>query len=662
MMKVLVVDNHPLMLKFMDKMLKKDGHQVLTAEDGLSALDVLKTYRPDIMFIDRIMPNIDGEKLCKVIRSMPELKDIYLVICSAVVLEEEINYVDFGADACIAKGPFNNMTEHVHAILNALARDAATDYSGEILGLEGIYHREITKELMSSRKHSEIILDNMAEGILELTEGARIIYANPAAVSLTGIPEERLLASNFTDLFQGTQKKRIKDLLEIGRDEAQTITEQSPLGLNGKQFALNTLPVKDNGHTDIMVILNDVTIRKHTEKALRESEQKHRLLADNTLDCIWLMNLDYKFIYVNPSVSSMFGFLPEEWVGSLWPDHCPPENMEEIISIFRKELEKKETHIGMVFETVFYHKNGQKIDVEINGKLIFDDNGKSVGFQGATRDITERKRAEAALKVSNQALQASLKTLKLAQDQLVQAEKMAALGDLVAGVAHEINTPIGVGITAASFLEEEVKKYSEMYAAEDLKRSDFERYMDTASEASSIIHTNLRRAADLITSFKQVAVDQSSDERRKFNLKKIIDEVLLSLGPKYKRTRHTISVDCPEDLELTSYPGAFSQIITNFVMNSLNHGFDDIEKGKINLEMSSSEGKLLFNYKDNGKGMNAEDLKKIFDPFFTSKRGQGGSGLGMHIVYNLATQSLNGQIECSSSPGNGIGFLITIPL
>ena len=123
MMKVLVVDNHPLMLKFMDKMLKKDGHQVLTAEDGLSALDVLKTYRPDIMFIDRIMPNIDGEKLCKVIRSMPELKDIYLVICSAVVLEEEINYVDFGADACIAKGPFNNMTEHVHAILNSLVQD-----------------------------------------------------------------------------------------------------------------------------------------------------------------------------------------------------------------------------------------------------------------------------------------------------------------------------------------------------------------------------------------------------------------------------------------------------------------------------------------------------------------------------------------------------------
>ncbi len=275
--------------------------------------------------------------------------------------------------------------------------------------------------------------------------------------------------------------------------------------------------------------------------------------------------------------------------------------------------------------------------------------------------ITERKMAVEALWETNEALQKSLKVLKSTQTQLVQSEKMAALGSLVAGVAHEINTPLGVGITAASFLKDKTDGFQKIYNSGKMKRSSLEKYVGLASESSEMILTNLNRAADLVKSFKQVAVDQSTGERRRFKLKEYIDKLLFSLRPRYKRTKHNISVKCPDDIEINSYPGIFSQIITNLVMNSLIHGFDNTEEGKIGINFMIDDDWLVLHYSDNGKGMDQETLKKIFDPFFTTNRTHGGTGLGMHILYNLVTQSLDGQMECTSSPGEGVIFLIRIP-
>lgn len=245
---------------------------------------------------------------------------------------------------------------------------------------------------------------------------------------------------------------------------------------------------------------------------------------------------------------------------------------------------------------------------------------------------------------TNNELRETLDDLKKTQGQLIESEKMAALGGLVAGVAHEINTPVGVSVTDASFLEAETKRFSELQTSGKMKRSDFEQYIKDALGASSNILRNLMWAAELIKSFKQVAVDQSSEEQRRFGLKAYISEILLSLRPKYKRTEHTITVNCPEDLEIESYPGAFSHIVTNLVTNSLIHGFEGIEKGEIVFNVSAHENELLFSYKDNGKGMDDESIRQIFDPFFTTKRGQGGTGLGMHIVYNLVAHTLGGQL------------------
>lgn len=275
--------------------------------------------------------------------------------------------------------------------------------------------------------------------------------------------------------------------------------------------------------------------------------------------------------------------------------------------------------------------------------------------------IREKTRYQKDLEQANATLKESLETLGKTRDQLVQSEKMAALGGLVAGVAHEINTPVGVGVTAASFLQTKTEELRRLYIDGNLKRSDLESYLQIIEEISHSILINMERAAELISSFKQVAVDQSSEEKRIFNLKEYIGEVLLSLRPRYKNSGHTIEIVCPDNLEIFSYPGAYSQIVSNLVMNSLIHGFTNIKNGTMRFVASMEASELIFIYSDDGVGMTENQVAKVFDPFFTTMRGQGGTGLGMSIVFNLVTQTLGGAITCKSIKGQGVTFTMVLP-
>lgn len=274
----------------------------------------------------------------------------------------------------------------------------------------------------------------------------------------------------------------------------------------------------------------------------------------------------------------------------------------------------------------------------------------------------ENARLFAEAQLANQELSKTLENLQATQNQLVEAEKMAALGGLVAGVAHEINTPVGVGVTAASVLEEKTGDFRQIYQNGQMKRSDLEKYLDIAEQSSGMILRNLQRAAELIQSFKQVAVDQSSEERRIFAVKPYLEEVLLSLHPKLKRTHLATEIYGDDNLTLDSFPGAFAQIVTNLVMNSLIHAYEPNQPGRLTFNLNQKQGQLVFEYADDGRGIPKEYLGKIFDPFFTTKRGQGGSGLGLHIIYNLVTQKLGGTIRCESEMGRGTKFMIELPL
>lgn len=266
-----------------------------------------------------------------------------------------------------------------------------------------------------------------------------------------------------------------------------------------------------------------------------------------------------------------------------------------------------------------------------------------------------------AAESANAELQETLGRLQKTQEQLVNTEKMASLGGLVAGIAHEINTPVGVGVTAASTLLANTDDMATNYESGTLTNSGLKKYVGSARQSTEIILTNLNRAAELIQSFKQVAVDQSSSELRQFQLAEYIHEILLSLRPKLKKTQIDVVVDCDPAIVIKSYPGAFSQIITNLVMNTLAHAYQPGESGEVKIEARCQDGRLYIDFSDDGCGIPKEHQGKIFDPFFTTKRGQGGSGLGMHIVYNLVSQQLGGRLSLSSEPGVGTRFTIDIP-
>lgn len=309
------------------------------------------------------------------------------------------------------------------------------------------------------------------------------------------------------------------------------------------------------------------------------------------------------------------------------------------------------------------------------GKWLFftaaplcDESGTVIGAIETLQDITERKKAEEKILVLNQELaqsvselQNSIQMLQETQRQLIQSEKMAALGGLVAGVAHEINTPVGISVTAASLLDEKTKECLSLFKTQSMKKSDLENYMRLAQDSSGMILSNLRRASDLINSFKQVAVDQTCEQSGVFNVRECIDNIIMTMRPTLRKTSHLIQVECPENLELDSYPGAMGQVISNLILNSLLHGFEEMEKGVISINVHDKQDNIEICYRDNGKGIPEENIERIFEPFFTTKRNKGGTGLGLHILYNLVTQTLEGQITCENSLEDGVLFRITIP-
>lgn len=267
-----------------------------------------------------------------------------------------------------------------------------------------------------------------------------------------------------------------------------------------------------------------------------------------------------------------------------------------------------------------------------------------------------RSKTEQTLTMTNSDLKKSISELNKAQERLLDAEKMAVLGSLSAEVSHEINTPIGVSITSTSFLADLINHLERDFTDQKLTKRTFEEFIDSANQSVELLTNNLTRASELISSYKQVAVDQTSDKIRLINIAKYVDEVIQSLHPKLKKTNHTIKVDCPDNIEMQVHAGAISQIFTNLIINSIIHGFEGINRGEISVKIKYHNDELHIRYQDNGVGVDSESLEHIFDSFFTTKPSHGGSGLGTHIIHRLVTDTLNGTITASSELNHGLAF------
>jgi signal transduction histidine kinase len=273
-----------------------------------------------------------------------------------------------------------------------------------------------------------------------------------------------------------------------------------------------------------------------------------------------------------------------------------------------------------------------------------------------TAENIRRSQTEETLTKTNKELKSSIQELNKAQERLIDAEKMAILGKLSAEISHEINTPIGVSITSTSYLADLLVSLQNDIENQKLTKRSLDDFTNNADQSLHLLMNNLNRASDLITSYKQVAVDQTSDKTRKINLAKYLHEIIQSLQPKFKKTKHVIKVDCADNIDIYCHAGAISQIFTNLIINSILHGFDGIESGIITISAQLKGERLYLHYQDNGVGVPQNKLPQIFDPFYTTKAGNGGTGLGTHIINELVTDTLNGTIVAMSNAGEGLSY------
>ncbi len=295
-----------------------------------------------------------------------------------------------------------------------------------------------------------------------------------------------------------------------------------------------------------------------------------------------------------------------------------------------------------------------------------DELGQVIGgFNAVQRKlksvILRIREAEDMARRSQQATALAMDDLRQAQESLLQSERLAGLGSLVAGVAHEINTPVGIALTSASVLQDATAQVQAALKQGAVRKSDLLNYMETAAESARLIMNNAYRAAHLIHSFKQIAADQVSELRRVFELKEYIEEVVASLRPKLRQSRIEVRLDCPDDIVLDTYPGALAQVLTNLTLNCVEHAFAPDAAGVIAIAVACQQDWIEMRVSDNGRGIAPDMLDRVFDPFVTTRRGQGGTGLGLNIVFNLIVKQFGGTISVASTLGEGASFLLRIP-
>ncbi len=525
------------------------------------------------------------------------------------------------------------------------------------------------------------IVETVPDGIITIDDMGVIQTFNPAAVRMFGFTTEEVTGRNvnmlmpepyhsehdgYLDAYKETGEAKI---IGIGREVTARKKDGTDFPI---ELAVGEFKVGDNRF--FAGVIRDISERKEAERVVHDAAERIRAIVETVPDGIITIDGSGTVETFNPAAERLFGFSAAEVIGQnvklLMPEPYHSEH-DDYIESYHKTGNAK--IIGTGREVMARRKNGSVFPIELAvGEIRLGDRHM---YAGVIRDMTERKLAEDSMRYLNEALEKRVKErtqavndlkealdrLKQAQTQLVQTEKMASLGGLVAGIAHEINTPVGIGVTAASHLKEATDEIRASMAADRMKKSTLESYLEVSGQSTAMILNNLRRAAELINSFKQVAVDQSSSERRRFKVREYIWEVLLSLRPRLRQTPHQVEIECDPGVEIDSYPGALSQVITNLVINSLMHAFDDSMEGVMRITVQLAGDRLRMTYEDNGRGMPETDLRRIYDPFFTTRRGSGGSGLGLHIVYNLVTQSLGGTIDVSSEVGQGTRFEIDIP-
>lgn len=514
--------------------------------------------------------------------------------------------------------------------------------------------------------------------ISRMSDGA-YVAVNEAYERITGLTREQTLGKTATQLGIWADLRE-RDALLAHANQHGTAKEFG-VQINvrdGKVISatVNAATFEARGERFLIALLRDVTEARKAAQALQESEARFSKLFDQSPMPMGYSSSsdDFSSTHWNRAWFSTFGFDPMAMQGKsgldlgVWVD--PQERSKWLGRSLRgDEISNAETQLRRSDGELRWVAVSSRTFVEPQRTLVlftyFDTTERRLAQEEILQlnaDLEERVAARTlALEDANRELTNTLATLKAAQNQLVQSEKLAALGALVAGVAHELNTPIGNGLTVATSIDYRVKEF--MHLAETgMKRSDLQTFLADMQHAADILSRNLARAATLVSSFKQVAVDQTSSQRRRFLLSTLINELLQTLNPSLGKTACKVINSANSDVAMNSFPGPLGQVLTNLINNAIVHGYGDGQAGTITISTPTVEqDQVAIQVQDSGKGIDAVNLSHIFEPFFTTRMGQGGSGLGLHIAHNLVTGLLGGTITVQSQPGQGASFLVTIP-
>ena len=420
-------------------------------------------------------------------------------------------------------------------------------------------------------------------------------------------------------------------------------------------------------------IVAELTDKEIAINELQQERDFSATIINSSSTIVCCLDADFKIATINPAAVILTGYSQEELNQKNWLDIFVLADRQPEL---QEKLSDNEPLYGIEIDM---HDQMGEVNTLLWTFSAFYEGMDIKYLIGFGHDITQQKQVEqeilhlndqleekvnkrtAALTASNAQMVQTVEQLKRTQQTLVESKKMASLGSLVAGVAHEINTPIGMSVTTASSLQDEIAALNDHIQNADLSHAFLKRFVAQSQESSKQLHSNLKRAAELISSFKQVAVDQSSESCYSFNLKENVEQVAISLKHKIKQSKTQVHIDCPETLSIYSFPGSFVQIYSNLIINSIIHGFTDWPGERnifINIELQDKT--LIIDYKDTGRGVATDIAERIFDPFVTSQKGAGGSGLGTHIVYNIVSQLFKGEIEYVPEQA-GARFVMSIP-
>ncbi|MGO3934795.1 PAS domain S-box protein [Rhodopseudomonas pseudopalustris] len=526
--------------------------------------------------------------------------------------------------------------------------------------------RALAEQRLAEESYRKLF-EGSIDGIYVTTPEGALLNANPALARMMGYESTAELMRETGEVSQKIYvdpRKRDEYRALMERDGMVREFEYQAFKRNGDVLWLSDSASAVRDETGAVIryegAVRDITDQKRAESAIAEARRLLQQVIDTVPAVINVKDTELRYVLMNRYMASIFGIHPKDAIGrttaelmSRYGSHKTDANDKRVLA----------TGEGLGFYEEEYQDATGAMRQWLVNKMPLKDSGQRIErIVTVALDIGERKRGELEMRKAKDAAEAALRNLRETQQSLIEAEKLAALGRLVAGVAHEVNNPVGISLTVASALERKTAVFASEVGRGDLKRSRLNEFLDTSRDASSQLVANLNRAAELIQSFKQVAADRNYSDQRAFDLGDLTEQVVMSLRPGLRKHNLTLDVECQPGLTMNSYPGPYGQVLTNLFLNSVAHAFPNGRAGTVEIKVrASGPNDVEIVYADDGCGMSLDVRRRAFDPFFTTRRDQGGTGLGLHIVYSIVTNRLGGRLDLDSEPGGGTRIKMILP-